>query len=434
MESPWSIFSKNTREMNVFIWASMIHSAGSALMWPLTTIFVHQQLGRSLAEAGFVITMQFLGGMIGQVAGGSFYYRWGVRNLLIGALGASAILQASLVVTAYSSWWGYVITMFAIGFASNISMPAMQSFIGFRWPERRDELFNSFYVANNIGVALGTAVSGVLADISFNLTFLMNATASAAFAVFFHFYMSNEVTSRRVVTTSSIRSKSDRSEAGSMTLPADREKGVLPHLSLATKLRSIHIYLFIGCGSMFIWLANSLWGSGVAPHLTDQGMEMKMYSWLWTINGIFIFAGQPLLSWLKRNWAVEATSQLTWSAALYGTAYMMVWIWPSYTGFIFAMIVATLGEMLVSPAVPAFLSKVAGREAPFYLGLVGGISSLGRMIGPLALGIAYDAGGLNMVVIVSIIVAGLSLSSYMVHAWIQRGRQVQEPSSITCDR
>nr|WP_225445625.1 MFS transporter [Paenibacillus arenosi] len=420
--------------MNVFIWASMIHSAGSALMWPLTTIFVHQQLGRSLAEAGFVITMQFLGGMIGQVAGGSFYYRWGVRNLLIGSLAASAILQASLVVTAYTSWWGYIITMFAIGFTSNLSMPAMQSFIGFRWPERRDELFNSFYVANNIGVALGTAVSGVLADISFNLTFLMNAAASVAFAVFFHFYMNNELISNRMATISSVRSKPDSREVGNIQSSDSREIGAMPHLSLSTKLRSIHIYLFIGCGSMFIWLANSMWGTGVAPHLTDQGMEMKMYSWLWTINGIFIFAGQPLLSWLKRTWAAKSTSQLTWSAALYGVAYLMIWIWPSYIGFIFAMIVATLGEMLVSPAVPAYISKVAGREAPFYLGLVGGISSIGRMIGPLALGIAYDTGGLNMVVIVSIIVAGLSLSSYMLHAWMQRGRQVHDSSSITCDR
>ncbi|WP_337912728.1 MFS transporter [Paenibacillus arenosi] len=434
MESPWSIFRQNTREMNVFIWASMIHSAGSALMWPLTTIFVHQQLGRSLAEAGFVITMQFLGGMIGQVAGGSFYYRWGVRNLLIGSLAASAILQASLVVTAYTSWWGYIITMFAIGFTSNLSMPAMQSFIGFRWPERRDELFNSFYVANNIGVALGTAVSGVLADISFNLTFLMNAAASVAFAVFFHFYMNNELISNRMATISSVRSKPDSREVGNIQSSDSREIGAMPHLSLSTKLRSIHIYLFIGCGSMFIWLANSMWGTGVAPHLTDQGMEMKMYSWLWTINGIFIFAGQPLLSWLKRTWAAKSTSQLTWSAALYGVAYLMIWIWPSYIGFIFAMIVATLGEMLVSPAVPAYISKVAGREAPFYLGLVGGISSIGRMIGPLALGIAYDTGGLNMVVIVSIIVAGLSLSSYMLHAWMQRGRQVHDSSSITCDR
>ncbi|WP_245583464.1 MFS transporter [Paenibacillus assamensis] len=434
MESPWSIFRKNTREMNVFIWASMIHSAGSALMWPLTTIFVHQQLGRSLAEAGFVITMQFLGGMIGQVAGGSFYYRWGVRNLLIGSLAASAILQASLVVTAYTSWWGYIMTMFAIGFTSNLSMPAMQSFIGFRWPERRDELFNSFYVANNIGVALGTAVSGVLADISFNLTFLMNAAASVAFAVFFHFYMNNELSSSRMAAISSTRSKPDSREVGNSALSDNRAIGAMPHLSLSTKLRSIHIYLFIGCGSMFIWLANSMWGTGVAPHLTDQGMEMKMYSWLWTINGIFIFAGQPLLSWLKRTWAAHSTSQLTWSAALYGVAYLMIWIWPSYIGFVFAMIVATLGEMLVSPAVPAYISKVAGREAPFYLGLVGGISSIGRMIGPLALGIAYDTGGLNMVVVVSIIVAGLSLSSYMLHAWMQRGRQVHDSSSITCDR
>ncbi|MDK8181994.1 MFS transporter [Paenibacillus sp. UMB4589-SE434] len=414
--SPVGMFRSYTREMNVFIWASMINSTGAALMWPLTTIFVHQVLNRSLAEAGFVIMMQMLGSVLGQFAGGSLYYKFGVRKLLIGALAVTSVFQASLVVTAYSSWWGYIATMFVIGFTGNLSQPAIQSFIGFRWADRRDELFNVVYVANNIGVALGTALSGILADISFNLTFILNAGTSAAFAVFFYYFLQHMKEEAAPVKASSTPSvKGARTQLDHMP-----DKGAIPDLTIWDQLRNVRLYLFLSVGSMMIWMANSLWGSGVAPHITDQGMEMKMYSWLWTLNGILIFVGQPITSWMKRTIAQPVTSQLTWSAVLYGLAYVVILLLPTYNGFIIAMIIATLGEMLVSPAVPAFLAARAGRNAPFYMGVAGGISSIGRMIGPVALGAAYDSGGLHAVMSVSAAIAVVATVSFLLHAYLQK--------------
>ncbi|MGZ9583875.1 MFS transporter [Paenibacillus marinisediminis] len=407
----------------------MINSTGAALMWPLTTIFVHQQLGRSLADAGFVIMMQMLGGMLGQFAGGSMYYKLGIRKLLIGSLALAGLLQASLVFTAYNDWWSYIITMALIGFTTNMSMPAIQSFIGFQWPERRDELFNSVYVANNIGVALGTAISGVLADISFNLTFLINAASSVGFAVFFYYYL------RRMEIKGPDNSSRGQSQDRAASSTASKvykqpahvpETGAIPALTMWDQLKSVRLYLFLSVGAMLIWLANSMWGSGVAPHLTDQGMEMKMYSWLWTINGIIIFLGQPITNWIKRTIARPITSQLTWSAVFYCIAYGIIWIIPSYPGFVFGMLIATLGEMLVSPAVPAFLAARTGRQAPFYMGVAGGISSVGRMIGPYVLGIAYDGGGLDAVVIVSIIIGAMSVISFAVHAYLHRESHAKE--------
>ncbi|WP_245596097.1 MFS transporter [Paenibacillus taiwanensis] len=417
--APVGMFRNYTREMSVFIWASMINSTGAALMWPLTTIFVHQVLNRSLAEAGFVIMMQMLGNVLGQFAGGSLYYKFGVRKLLIGALAVTAVFQASLVVTAYSSWWGYIVTMFVIGFTGNLSQPAIQSFIGFRWADRRDELFNVVYVANNIGVALGTALSGILADISFNLTFILNASTSAAFAVFFYYFLQHikeETAPAKPNATPSVKG-ARRAQLDDMP-----DKGAIPHLTIVDQLRNVRLYLFLSVGSMMIWMANSLWGSGVAPHITDQGMEMKMYSWLWTLNGILIFVGQPITSWMKRTIAQPVTSQLTWSAVFYSLAYVVILLFPSYSGFIVAMMIATLGEMLVSPAVPAFLAARAGRNAPFYMGLAGGISSIGRMIGPVALGVAYDSGGLQAVMRVSVVIAIVATVSFMLHAYLQKSK------------
>ncbi|MFD3271956.1 MFS transporter [Paenibacillus dendritiformis] len=471
---PRGMMSKYTGEMKVFIWASMINSTGGALMWPLTTLFVHTQLNRPLADAGFVILMQMLGGFFGQLLGGGLYYRLGVRKLLIGALAATSLLQLSLVVTAHADWWLYVTTMTVLGLTNSASMPAIQSFVGFRWADRRDELFNVIYVGNNVGVALGTALSGVLADISFNLTFVLNGLTSAGFALFFYRFLrgqNEEAAAAGAVNGASVKGApvngtsvdgasvngvsangapvngapvngapiNGASVNGSMadgssvkgdpadganreekTAAARAQRGVLPERSLWEKLSAYRIYLFMSVGSLFIWLANSLWGTGVAPHIADQGMNFSMYSLLWTLNGVLIFAAQPITSWMKRTIAVPLTSQLTWSAIFYGLAYVVIWFLPFYSGFLLAMALATLGEMLVSPAVPAFLSARAGREAPFYMGVSGGIASIGRMIGPYVLGLTYDHGGLDGVSFISVLIAVLAVLSFVAHAALQR--------------
>ncbi|BFH70806.1 hypothetical protein PsJ27TS7_48060 [Paenibacillus dendritiformis] len=459
------MMSKYTGEMKVFIWASMINSTGGALMWPLTTLFVHTQLNRSLADAGFVILMQMLGGFFGQLLGGGLYYRLGVRRLLIGALAATSLLQLSLVVTAHADWWLYVATMTVLGLTNSASMPAIQSFVGFRWADRREELFNVIYVGNNVGVALGTALSGVLADISFNLTFALNGLTSAGFALFFYRFLRGQTeeadaggavngtaaketsvngtpmegssVDRAAVNGTSINGasvngslaegssvKGDPADGGSgeeqTTAAPGTQRGVLPERSLWEKMSAYRIYLFMSVGTLFIWLANSLWGTGVAPHIADQGMNFSMYSLLWTLNGVLIFAAQPITSWMKRTIAVPLTSQLTWSAIFYGLAYIVIWFLPFYSGFLLAMALATLGEMLVSPAVPAFLAARAGREAPFYMGVSGGIASIGRMIGPYVLGLTYDRGGLGGVSFISVLIAVLAVLSFVTHAALQR--------------
>ncbi|RJG15840.1 MFS transporter [Paenibacillus thiaminolyticus] len=473
------MMSKYTGEMKVFIWASMINSTGGALMWPLTTLFVHTQLNRPLADAGFVILMQMLGGFFGQLLGGGLYYRLGVRRLLIGALAATSLLQLSLVVTAHADWWLYVMTMTVLGLTNSASMPAIQSFVGFRWADRRDELFNVIYVGNNVGVALGTALSGVLADISFNLTFMLNGLTSAGFALFFYRFLRGQneeslaagavngtaeksmpvngasaketpvkgtsvngasakgtpvngtsvngasakgtpVNGTSVNGASVKEDSADGANGKEKTAGARAQRGILPERSLWEKLSAYRIYLFMSVGTLFIWLANSLWGTGVAPHIADQGMNFSMYSLLWTLNGVLIFAAQPITSWMKRTIAVPLTSQLTWSAIFYGLAYVVIWFLPFYSGFLLAMALATLGEMLVSPAVPAFLSARAGREAPFYMGVSGGIASIGRMIGPYVLGLTYDHSGLDGVAFISVLIVVLAVLSFIMHAALQR--------------
>lgn len=81
----WRLFtmkllSQYPKEVKAFLVASLVASAGGSLMWPLTTMYVFDELNRSMQDAGLVILIQSLGGIIGQLLGGALYHKVGVKD------------------------------------------------------------------------------------------------------------------------------------------------------------------------------------------------------------------------------------------------------------------------------------------------------------------------------------------------------------------
>lgn len=385
------------KEVKVFLIASLVNSTGSALMWPLTTMYVFDELGRSMTQAGFVILIQSLGGIAGQLLGGALYHRVGVKKLIVGALLFNALGLFTLPVIS-QTWWLFITVMGLIGLFNSMSLPAIQAFVGFRFAKRRGELFNVIYVAQNIGVALGTGLSGFLADLSYHLSFIANGITSAGFGVYFWFYLG----------------KVDR-EHGEVYVPQNKSSQ-LPKERAWPLLLNFQLYLFLSLGTLFILLGNSVWNTGVSPYIISEGMEKKAYSLLWTLNGVLIFAAQPVTTFLKKTIASTSTAQMTVSAVFYTAGFAVIALLQNYPGMIFAMILITLGEMLISPATPAFISEHAGKAAPFYLGVSGGIGAIGRVVGPYAMGIMYDTGGLAPVAWFATIMAGVGILLFLIHS------------------
>lgn len=395
--------SKYPREIKVFLAASLINSAGGSLMWPLITMFVFKELGRSMTDAGLVVLVQSLGGIAGQLLGGALYHRVGVKKLIVGAQAVNAAALLALPFGA-GNWQLFMLLMLVIGFSNALSTPAIQAFVGFRFTESRGELFNVIYVANNIGVALGTALSGVLARISYELSFMLNGFTSLAFAIFFFIYLSQV-----------------EHEQGNLKV-GKRVK--TPKESRALQLiGNYRVYLFMGLGSFFLWLANCIWNNGVSPFTISQGLPEWRYSILWTLNGVLIFAAQPLVNLIRRWFAQTAQLQMVASAVFYMLGYVCILFFHSYSGMVVAMVLATLGEMLISPAIPSFISERTGKAAPFYLGFVGGISAAGRVFGPYAMGMLYDQGGINPVAWLAVGIALLAIAGFGLHAGINREKR-----------
>ncbi|MFX3631607.1 MAG: MFS transporter [Candidatus Pristimantibacillus sp.] len=391
-----------------FVAASFVNAIGTSILWPLTTLYVHQVLGRSYGEAGMVLLFQALAGIVGQLAGGALYHRLGPKNLIVGSMLLSAVLIGLVILT--QDYWIYVLMTSIYGLMNGIAMPSINAYIGFRWKEHRRKLYNDIYVGNNIGLAIGASVGGIIAAFSFSLTYIATAVSTLAFGVFLIYFM-----------------KADGDEPSPANGASEVKIAVADDSSLLSKLGNIKMYLFLGLGSMLFFAALMIWNSGIAPYLTEQGHSLSMYSLLWSINGIVIFAGQPITNWIKRQLHGSLGLEVVASSVCYTIGFVFIAIFhDSYLFLVMGMIICTLGEMLLLPVIPTFFSENSGKSAPFYMGIVGGFGSAGRMIAPTIYGMIYDNTGISLVLYIGAGASALSFIVFVVHAYLYRSNEVSQ--------
>ncbi|CDO03291.1 multidrug resistance protein MdtH [Oceanobacillus picturae] len=367
--------------MPKYIWllviATAINVTGASFLWPLNTIYMHNELGKSLAFAGFILMFNQGASIAGNLIGGLLFDKFSAYKTILGGTGI-AVVSAVMLAFTHDSIVSYSIFLVLIGFGSGITWPVMFAMAGSIWPEGGRRAFNAIYVAQNFGVALGATLGGYIASISFDFIFLSNAT------VFLLYFIIVLLTFRNL----------------------DKEKDRQMHTSILQQRakiqsRTAFTALFILCGGFLIaWIAYSQWQSTIASYTQDIGIPLAQYSSLWAINGFLIVLGQPLIKWV----AERITSQkvhIYMGTVIFIVSYLIAMVSETFTMFAAAMVILTVGEMLVWPAVPTLANELApkGREG-FYQGIVNSVGAAGRMIGPVFGGFIVDLYNIELLFII----------------------------------
>lgn len=369
---------------------AFINLLGLSFIWPITTIYIHEVLGRPVTVAGLVLTLYSAASFLGQLTGGALYDRIGGRPVITSGLllAGAAIALPGLI----PSWPLYVGAMGLFGFAQSLVFPALNALAAAIWPEGGRRTFNFVYVTHNAGVAVGTALGGVVASHSFRLAFLGAGTLSLTAATL-AFILLRYVKPKDAAPT--IRHRA----AGA---PARR----IPWLPIA----------FLLFSHWSLWLVYTQWSSTLAVYMQSVGVPLPAYSLLWTLNGAVIVFGQPIISYAVR-YVRSLPGQLFLGLALYLAAFGLLLTSSRYPVFVVAMVVLTFGEMLLWPGIPAAVDQLAPADRRGLLqGSVGGATAAGRMVGPLVGGLLYDnfgAATLLHALPILLLVPLLSLALYL---------------------
>jgi len=406
MPAKWMAYPGSIRLLAV---VAVISSTGMACIWPLVTIYIHDHLGKSLTVAGFMLLLNQGSFLIGSVLGGFLFDRWGkFHALMTGSLGV-ILVSAGLAVT--ENFTAYAVLLPLHGFFYGISSPVANALAVVLWPEGGRQGLNTVYVAQNAGVAAGSALAGLLASLSFVLTFLCCALLQLVALLLYLFFLPKYLKAAEMKTDLAAEPEAEELSVGERMLLSP--KGVLVAM------------LLLCTGLLFSWIVYSQWTTVLSSYMQSLGITLRQYSLLWTLNGGLILLGQPLVSWVIRRCARTLFAQMLLGSYIFAFSMLILTQTTAYAGFFAAMFVITIGEMLVWPAVPAAAAQFtpAGQEG-LIQGLVTGTGSAGRMLGPLFGAMLFQSYGPSGHLYTMSVLALLSVVFFVLYRqYVKRSRK-----------
>ncbi|KZE53617.1 MDR family MFS transporter [Rossellomorea marisflavi] len=391
------------RSLWLLIIGMMVNVTGSSFLWPLNTIYLHDHLGKTLSMAGIVLMLNAGASVAGNLIGGFLFDKLGgYRSILLGILITLAALGG---MNLWHGWPHYVVFLTIVGFGSGIVFPSMYAMAGSVWPAGGRKAFNAVYVAQNIGVAVGASLGGLVASFSFNYIFLANFVMYIVFfliALFGYKKISAQVAGHTSVIQES-RPIRDRSKLTALLLI---------------------------CGAYLLcWVGYVQWQSTIASYTQEINISLKQYSFLWTINGALIVLAQPLLSKAIKRFEHNLKIQIMIGTVIFMLSFAVAAFADQFMWFVAAMIILTVGEMLIWPAVPTIANSLApkGREG-FYQGIVNSTATGGRMIGPLIGGLMVDMFSMQILFVVLI---AFYIAAMVISSMYDRPLKKKEPVTIS---
>ncbi len=378
----------------LLIVAMAIIVTGASFLWLLNAIIIHQELGRSLTAAGFVLMLNAGAGVLGSLIGGRLFDKIGAYQTMIFGLIVTTI--SAVVLVFYHSYYFYMFLLIGLGFGSGVIFPAMYALAGSLWPEGGRKPFNAMYIAQNVGVALGTALVGVVATVELTAVFSANALMYALLAIFV------------AICFQSIGAKAQHASTSNVF----EQKTSLRSNYRMQSLALLSVAFFI------CWVAYTQWQANVSVHTQSLGISLQQYSFLWTINGLMIVFAQPIVSWLIKKWVHTLKQQVIVGVLIFILSYTVLLQASVFSMFLVAMIILTIGEMFVWPAVPTIASKLAPKNKEgFYQGIINSVATGGRMVGPLLGGIMVDFFSMSILIILLLILFGFTILILFIYDW-----------------
>lgn len=345
--------------------AGLLNNMGQSFIWPLTTIYIHDALHESLTMVGIVLLLNSTASIIGAYLGGWLFDRVNAYRLTLIVTIYEFLATAFLIF--WHGWPAFPIGLVFMGFGSGLLITLINS-LGTTIKSRDGRyVFNMIYFMQNLGTVFGTMMVGFVYQ--HGVQYLFMITAAMYFLYFFIVLFQFNVP-----TISHHVQHRDQAQAS---------------VKLAKPNLIVIWTLFISL--IVIWIMYEQWVSNMAVYMTDQGIPLTKYSFLWTINAALILVFQMGVNVLGDRIRNPYYQIIPGIAAVVVSFIILLFV-KQYGGFVLAMAVLTLGEATAFPAIPALVNQLTPLAVKGkYQGSVNAAASAGRALGPLLGGILIDA-------------------------------------------
>ena len=384
------IYHEFPRLFWVVVAVSFVDRVGGTLLFPFFALYITQKFNVGMTEAGILLGMSSLFGLVGSTVGGALTDKFGRKQLILFGLIFSAISTLGFgLVDKISVLYPLMVV---VGLLSSVAHPAHDAMIADILPEKqRQEGFGILRVVGNLAWMIGPTIGGFVANINYFYLFVIDSVVSCIVAA---------IIFRVIPETKPEPHAHEEHESFWQTL-----------IGYRVVLKDMAFMAFMVAGLLMMVVYLQMYGS-LSVYLRDNhNISPSGYGFLMTTSAITVVIFQ---FWVSRVIKYRPPFlMMAFGTVFYMIGFALFGVVTAYFFFALNIVIITIGEMIVVPTSQAIATNFApetmrGR----YMAIFGLSWAIPSTIGPGAAGYILDNFNPNLLWYIGGALCGLSVLAY----------------------
>lgn len=387
------------RDFWVLMLASFVDMLGGALIFPFFALFITQKFNVGMTQVGTMFLVWALtSSLIGNTLGGAMADKFGRKTNLVVGLVASAVSALLMLLISDFNW--FFLAVGVVGVFQDIAGPARSAMIADLVPEDlRSDAYGMFRIIFNMSATIGPLIGGLVASHSFSGLFIADVVISIIVAIFV--FLRLPETKPEINETEPYQTKMSflATFEGYWQVLKDR---LFIAFGLVTLLQTL-VYIQLN-STLSVFLRNV------------HGLPIEQFGTLLSVNALLVVLMQ--LAFTRLVAGRPPMLMCAVGTLFYAVGFGLYGIVSAYGWFVIAMVIITIGEMIVSPIEQTLVIDFApehmrGRYSAVY----GFVWIIPWALGPLAAGVIMDHFDPHLVWMIAFGIGLLSVVGYLaLHA------------------
>ena len=387
------LYNEFPRKFWVVVGVSFIDRVGGTLLFPFFSLYITQKFNVGMTQAGMILGLFSIFGLFGGMIGGALTDRFGRRKIIIIGLVFSAV--STLTLGLVNQFATLIPLAVVIGLLSHFAGPAHDAMIADILPEKqRNEGFGILRVVGNMAWIIGPTIGGFVAKRSFMALFIIDAVVSCVVALLFFLFMPE---------TKPVRDEIHQKAESILTT----------FRGYGTVLRDSPYIAFLVAGILMGLVYQQMYNS-LSVYLRDNhGIEPSGYGLLLTVSAIVVILFQFTTTRLIKH--KPPFLMMALGTAFYVVGFSMFGWVSTYYLFALAIVVITIGEMIVVPTSQSLAANFAPEDMRGrYMAVFGLLWMVPATIGPGAAGYILDNYNPNLLWYIGGVLCMVSVLGYLL--------------------
>jgi len=362
------IYHEYPRAFWMVVVVNFIERLGTSLLLPFFALYMTKRFNVDMETVGGLFAIWTTSSFIGSFPGGALTDRLGRKGMIIVGLVATSLSHLALGLV--NTLTLFFVFGFVAGIFTDVASPAYQAIVADLLPEpKRPQGYGIIRVAFNLSAALGPAIGGFIAARSYLVLFIVGAVVSLIAAILVFILVP---------------------ETKPQLQPGSEEETTAESFGGYLRIFRNKPFILFTALSTLAWLAYINMSTTLGVYLQKaHGLPETGYGWLLSLNAALVVLFQfPITRRLERR---PPMAMMAAGAILIGAGFAMYGFVSATFLFFAAIIVITLGEMVMLPISNTLVVNFAPENMRGRYSFIYSISwGLAYAVGPYLAGVVMD--------------------------------------------